>query len=356
MANWSNPQLTSTYTNTLTEIKNRDVDLALQFDGTTSTNLTTGTIRWSSSANRWQKWSGTAWGELTGTYALTGLSTTGAATIGTTLSVTGAATLSGGGTSTTAAVDNNSTSIATTAFVIGQAAGTAPLINGTAAVGTSHRYARQDHVHPTDTTRAPLASPVFTGSVTIPSGASIAGYAPLANPTFTGVPAAPTATTGTSTTQIASTAFVANAVAAISTTPAGAINFFAMSAAPAGYLKANGAEVSRSTYSALFAAIGTTFGAGNGTTTFALPDLRGQFVRSWADNGTAYDSGRTFGSTQADDLASHTHAVALTTASRSPGIATAQTYSIPGGSTATTAVGGTETRPRNIALLACIKF
>jgi hypothetical protein len=186
MANWANPQLTSTYTNFVTEVKDRDVDLALQFDGTTSTNLTTGTIRWSSSANRWQKWSGSAWGELTSTYALTGLSTTGAATIGTTLGVTGVTTLSAGGTSTTPATDNNTTNIATTAFVVGQAASVAPLIAGTATIGTSLRYARQDHKHPTDTTRAPLASPTFTGTVTIPAGASINGFAPLASPSFTG--------------------------------------------------------------------------------------------------------------------------------------------------------------------------
>ena len=186
MADWLNPQLTSTYTNTLTEIKNRDVDLALQFDGTTSTSIPTGAIRWSSSANRWQKWSGTTWGELATTYALTGLSTTGAATIGTTLTVTSTTTLTAGGTTTTAATDNNSTAIASTAFVLGQASATAPLVNGTAATGTSLRYSRQDHVHPTDTTRAPLAGPTFTGTVTIPAGASISGYAPLASPSFSG--------------------------------------------------------------------------------------------------------------------------------------------------------------------------
>lgn len=186
MADWSLPALTSTYTNFLTEVKNRDTDLALQFDGTTSTNLTTNTIRWDSAANRWKKWNGTAWAELATTYALTGLSTTGAATIGTSLGVTGVTTLSGGGTSTTAAVDNNSTNIATTAYVVGQASGTAPVMNGTAAVGTSLRYARQDHVHASDTSRAPLASPTFTGTVTIPAGASISGFAPLASPSFTG--------------------------------------------------------------------------------------------------------------------------------------------------------------------------
>lgn len=154
MANWSNPVLTSTYTNFVTEVKDRDTDLALQFDGTTSTNIPTGTIRWSSSANRWQKWSGTAWGELTTTYALTGLSTTGNASIGGTLTVTGAAALNGGGTSTTPATADNSTAIATTAYVKAQ----------------------------------------------------------FANTALTGVPTAPTATAGTNTTQLATTAFVAAAV------------------------------------------------------------------------------------------------------------------------------------------------
>jgi len=185
-ANWSNPTLTSTYTNFVSEVKNRDEDLALQFDGTTATNLPTNTIKWDSTANRWKKWNGTTWDELTTTYALTGLSTTGNVSLGGTLSVTGAATLTAGGTTTTAAVDNNSTTIASTAYVVGQAAGTAPVMDGTAAVGTSLRYARQDHVHPSDTTRAPLASPTFTGTVTIPAGASISGYAPLASPSFTG--------------------------------------------------------------------------------------------------------------------------------------------------------------------------
>jgi hypothetical protein len=96
--------------------------------------------------------------------------------------------------STTAAVDTNTTQIATTAFVVGQAAAATPLADGTAAVGTSTRYARADHVHPTDTTRAPLASPALTGT-----------------------PTAPTATAGTNTTQLATTAFVTAAVPAAAT-------------------------------------------------------------------------------------------------------------------------------------------
>ena len=89
MANWSNPQLTSTYTNFVTEVKDRDVDLAKQFDGQTVSNLVTGAIRWDSSANRWKKWTGSAWGELASTYALTGLSTTGTGAFGGNVTITG---------------------------------------------------------------------------------------------------------------------------------------------------------------------------------------------------------------------------------------------------------------------------
>lgn len=93
--------------------------------------------------------------------------------------------LTGTPTAPTAAADTSTTQLASTAFVVGQAASTTSPMNGTAAIGTSKKYARQDHVHPTDTTRAPLA-----------------------NPAFTGVPTVPTAAAGTNTTQAASTAYV----------------------------------------------------------------------------------------------------------------------------------------------------
>jgi len=70
-------------------------------------------------------------------------------------------------TAPTASANQNDTAIATTAFVVGQAASATPLGDGTAAVGSSLRYARQDHVHPTDTTLAPKANPTFTGTVTV---------------------------------------------------------------------------------------------------------------------------------------------------------------------------------------------
>lgn len=86
----------------------------------------------------------------------------------------------------------------------------------------------------------------------------------------------------------------------------GQIDMFAMVAIPVNYLKCNGAEVSRTTYAALYAKIGNSFGAGNGTTTFDLPDMRGSFPRGW-DDGRALDTGRVFGTSQADELQSHTH-------------------------------------------------
>lgn len=70
-------------------------------------------------------------------------------------------------TAPTANADQNDTQIATTAFVIGQASSANPVSNGTAAAGTSLKYARADHVHPTDTNLAPKASPTFTGKVTV---------------------------------------------------------------------------------------------------------------------------------------------------------------------------------------------
>ena len=83
MTNWNNPQLTSTYTNFVTEVKDRDTDLATMFrDISGLSNTPTNAIRWDNTANRWKLWNGSAWVELTNTYALTGLSTTGNAAIG----------------------------------------------------------------------------------------------------------------------------------------------------------------------------------------------------------------------------------------------------------------------------------
>lgn len=138
--------------------------------------------------------------------------------------------------------------------------------------------------------------------------------------------------------------------------PAGSVIYAAQNTAPTGFLKANGALVSRTTYASLFAAIGTTFGAGDGSTTFALPDLRGEFIRGWAD-GRAVDTGRVFGSAQTDDLKAHTHYAGVYTGIGGSGNTNYAGVRADALSPVTTgSTGGTETRPRNIALLACIKF
>jgi microcystin-dependent protein len=81
--------------------------------------------------------------------------------------------------------------------------------------------------------------------------------------------------------------------------PAGAIQPFAMDTAPTGWLECDGSAVSRTTYSGLFTAIGTEWGVGDGSTTFNIPDFRGEFLRGW-DNGKGTDSGRAFASAQLD--------------------------------------------------------
>ncbi len=70
MADFNKPALTDLYQNFLAFLKDRDVDLAKMFDGTASTNLPVGTVRWNSGANRFELWSGTAWGPLTAQYAI----------------------------------------------------------------------------------------------------------------------------------------------------------------------------------------------------------------------------------------------------------------------------------------------
>lgn len=194
--------------------------------------------------------------------------------------------------------------------------------------------------------------------------------------------------------------------------PPGQVAAFARTTAPAGWLKANGAAVSRTAYAQLFAAIGVQFGAGDGSSTFNLPDLRGEFIRGLAD-GRNLDLGRVLGSVQADQNKSHshtatvassgahTHTVSGTAASAgghshtytinkqgssadhrvldmppgrtgSEGTAKVSTDSASdhvhtvtgtaasaGAHTHTVTVaadGGTEARPRNVALLYCIKI
>jgi hypothetical protein len=205
-------------------------------------------------------------------------------------------------------------------------------------------------------------------------------YLALAGGTLTGdltLVGAPT-TSNMAATKSYVDAQIASIPAATDLSPAGNIIWTARSSAPTGYLKANGAAVSRSTYSALFSAIGTIYGAGDGSTTFNLPDLRGEFIRSW-DDGRGLDPGRGFASTQGQSYQSHSHGM---DAAGNHNHSVNASYFGDGGSGSAyfidpsggfnanigwgtgaagshthgiQASGSTETRPRNVALLACIK-
>lgn len=127
----------------------------------------------------------------------------------------------------------------------------------------------------------------------------------------------------------------------------GAVEYFDASTPPPGWLESAGQTVS-SAYEALIAFRGSA----------TLRDLRGEFVRGW-DHGRGVDAGRVFGSAQADEFKSHTHAANNQNTT---------VYAVPNGAfygligndlgatRPTGATGSTETRPRNVALLPCIKF
>ena len=136
--------------------------------------------------------------------------------------------------------------------------------------------------------------------------------------------------------------------------PTGKIDCFPYTTPPSGYLECNGATLSRTTYSKLFGKIGTTFGAGDGSTTFKLPDLRGEFIRGF-DNGRGVDSGRTIGSWQVDVFKSHSHTYIRyeSTTNRNSGTIPVLEGAI---TQYTGSTGGSETRPRNIAMMYCIKY
>ena len=156
----------------------------------------------------------------------------------------------------------------------------------------------------------------------------------------------------------------------------GLVAFFARITPPAGWLECNGAAVSRITYAGLFEAIGTLYGTGDGSTTFNLPDARGEFIRGY-DHGRGIDpdtATRTFGSLQLDALQNLTGTLNSNANRGVFGAANSGVFGTPyntsnmsdGTNTSTcrsvdfnasyVARTSTETRPRNLALLPCIKY
>lgn len=160
--------------------------------------------------------------------------------------------------------------------------------------------------------------------------------------------------------------------------PPGMIIAFGGGSAPTGWLLCDGSAVSRTTYSRLYTVIGSSWGSGDGSSTFNVPDLRGVFLRG-LDGGKGYDGGRALGSYQADGYPSHTHTLTDNGHSHNytaGGVATGYvgnggsaipvSLSAPaGGSVSTSATTGItiaagggsapEVRPKNAAVLYCIR-
>lgn len=142
------------------------------------------------------------------------------------------------------------------------------------------------------TSVAPTGSTQLTNKSYVDTKVSLSGNQTVAGTkTFSSSPLMPTATAGDSSTKGASTAFVQNAIAQL--VPTGTILAFGGVTAPSGFLICNGSAVSRTTYANLFAVIGTRYGAGNGSTTFNVPNLNnGSFPRGVAPSavGTKYNA------------------------------------------------------------------
>jgi microcystin-dependent protein len=167
------------------------------------------------------------------------------------------------------------------------------------------------------------------------------------------------------------------AIDAIITVPIGGVVMWTAATPPTNFLECNGQALSRVTFGNLFSVMGTTFGAGDGSTTFNIPDLRGFFVRGWANSSTE-DAGRVFGSNQVNAVGPHTHPVidpghdhsvdfaAITfagggTPARNPGISgpTFSTNPAVTNLTIGTSSGSgtsTESRPDNVALMYVVRY
>jgi len=385
-------------------------------------------------------------------------------------------TLTGVPAAPTAAADTDTTQIATTAFVLGQASDTNPAMNGTAAPGTSEKYSRYDHVHASDTSRAAsthahaetdltLTDVTTANANTTNHGLVVKATAPASGyRNVVGIDNAETAytnkglyttttpsmdsaaATGTSlyaaridhvhpsdTTKSASThthGNITNAGAigstsglAVVTTTSGALTtgtvavasggsgqtsytdgqllignstgntlskatltegsnvtitnghgtitiaaasgsaitgsiiIWPTSSAPSGYLKCDGSAVSRSTYSALYAVIGTTFGVGDGSTTFNLPNTTEKFVMGVGATYTlASTGGATTHTLTTPEIPSHTHTSISWSASGADGVARSVVWTSSGGTTGATG-GGSAHSILNpyLALYYCIK-
>jgi microcystin-dependent protein len=127
--------------------------------------------------------------------------------------------------------------------------------------------------------------------------------------------------------------------------PVGTVIGYPVDAAPTGFFECNGGAVSRATYSDLFSIIGVQYGSGDGSTTFNLPDYRGEFLRGWShgssadpDRATRTDrgdgtTGNAVGTKQNDAFQGHTPVATIEKYANSLGNASGSTYYNAGGGT-----------------------
>jgi len=142
--------------------------------------------------------------------------------------------------------------------------------------------------------------------------------------------------------------------------PIGSIIGFTSSTIPANFLECDGSAISRTTYSVLFGIISTTYGVGDGSTTFNIPDLRGRFPRGF-DNGAGVDTGRTLGTTQADGIKTHQHGKGGLPYPPGPAAAYAASsydsfFDSTVGITGDNVSADSETRPKNLTVVYCIRY
>ena len=147
---------------------------------------------------------------------------------------------------------------------------------------------------------------------------------------------------------------------ALAGVPTGAVQAFAMTTVPSGWLACDGSTVSRTDYADLFALIGTAFGEGDGSTTFALPNLQDQFVLGL---GTTYATiaatgGEVTHTLTTDEMPAHTHAMNTSRYSVASG-GTPNGFALATGSVVTASTGGGSAHnnlPPYIVLKYCIKY
>ena len=145
-------------------------------------------------------------------------------------------------------------------------------------------------------------------------------------------------------------------IAQASALPVGTTVAFPAGTAAPGFLELDGSVKNIAVYPDLAAYLGTTFNKGDeGAGNFRLPESRGEFLRGW-DHGRGVDAGRAIGSHQTDDFKAHNHTISAPTSIAASGGSTGIILSASGAPNWNTSnVGGTETRPRNLAVMWCIK-